>query len=203
MTAKTYRPTQQTKTNILQKAVELFNEHGTAGISMNALAEACGISAGNLQYHYRNKDELIREILEVMFKEFDVIYEPVAGAFTLDTLRQIMRLNFGIIWKHRFFYREFAALLRNDKILAKRFREIQEHRIAEQEKLIRGLAGLGAARSDLSPAELHNVVQIGWVLGNTWLSFAESMGQKIDASALDQAVEIMVQHYKPYLKGAS
>lgn len=203
MSTKTYKPTQQTKTHILQTAVELLNEHGTSGISMNALAEACGISAGNLQYHYRNKDELIREILEVMFKDFDVIYEPVEGAFTLDTLRQMMRLNFGIIWKYRFFYREFAALLRNDKILAKRFREIQEHRIAEQEKLIRGLAGLGAVRNDLSPNELHNIVQIGWVLGNTWLSFAESMGQKIDSAALDQAVEIMVQHYKPYLMGTS
>lgn len=91
---------------------------------MNALSEAVGMSAGNLQYHYRNKEEVIRSILEVMFKEFDVIYQPADGQFTLNTLRQLMRLNFGIIWKYRFFYREFAALLRNDKILAKRFREI-------------------------------------------------------------------------------
>ena len=200
MSPKTYKPSQQTKINILQKAVELFNESGTAAISMNALAEACSISAGNLQYHYRNKEEVIREILEVMFKEFDVIYEPTDGQFTLDTLRQIMRLNFGIIWKYRFFYREFAALLRNDKMLSKRFREIQEHRIAEQEKLIRGLASAGVVRGGLSPDELRNVVHIGWVLGNTWLSFAESMGQKIDDAAMEQAVGIMVQHYKPYLE---
>lgn len=200
MSTKTYKPTQQTKTHILQKAVELFNEHGTAGISMNALAEACGISAGNLQYHYRNKEEVIREILEMMFKEFDTIYEPVMEPFTLNTLRNLMRVNFGIIWKYRFFYREFAALLRNDKTLAKRFREIQEYRISEQEKLIRGLASAGMARGDLSPEELRNVVHIGWVLGNTWLSFAESMGQKIDASAMEQAVAIMVQHYKPYIQ---
>lgn len=200
MNPKTYKPTHQTKTHILQTAVELFNEHGTAGISMNALAEACGISAGNLQYHYRNKDELIREILEAMFKEFDMIYEPITADFTLGTLRNTMRLNFDLNWKYRFFYREFAALLRNDKILAKRFRDIQEYRISELEKLIRGLAGSGAVRSDLNPTELHNVIQIGWVLGNTWLSFAESMGQKIDDAAMQQAVEIMVQHYKPYLK---
>lgn len=200
MSPKTYKPSQQTKINILQKAVELFNESGTAAISMNALAEACGISAGNLQYHYRNKEEVIREILEVMFKEFDAIYEPITADFTLVTLRQIMRVNFELIWKYRFFYREFAALLRNDKALAKRFREIQEHRITEQEKLIRGLAGAGAARSGLSPEELRNVIQIGWVLGNTWLSYAESMGQKIDDAAMEQAVNVMVQHYKPYLE---
>ena len=200
MSPRTYKASEQTKNNILQTAVDLFNEHGTAAISMNALAEACGISAGNLQYHYRNKEELIRKILEALFKDFDVIYEPITTEFTLDTLRHIMRLNFDIIWKYRFFYREFAALLRNDKILAKRFRDIQEYRISELEKRIRGLAGSGAVRSDLRPEELHNVIQIGWVLGNTWLSFAESMGQKIDEAAMQHAVEIMVQHYKPYFK---
>lgn len=200
MPPKTYKSSQQTKNNILQKAVESFNEHGTATVSMNALAESLGISAGNLQYHYHNKEELIRAILEVMFKDFDVIYESVNETFNMDTLRRILKLNFGIIWKYRFFYREFAALLRNDKTLAKRFREIQEHRILEQEKLIRGLAGSGAVRSGLSPQELRNVILIGWLIGNTWLPFVESMGQKIDDTAMEQAVNIMVQHYKPYLE---
>ncbi len=200
MSPRTYKPSLTTKANILQKAVELFNENGTAAVSMNALAEACGISAGNLQYHYRNKQEVIRAVLETMFKQFDVIYEPVAAPFTLDTLRHVMRLNFGLIWKYRFFYREFAALLRNDKALAKRHREIQEIRLAEQEQLIKGLAGSGGVRSDLSLDELRNVILIGWVIGNTWLSFAESMGQRINEAALEQAVEIMVQHYKPYLE---
>jgi hypothetical protein len=37
------------------------------------------------------------------------------------------------------------------------------------------------------------------VLGNTLLAYNESLGQKIDQAALDQALEIMLQHYKPYL----
>lgn len=200
MSLRTYKPSQQTKANILQKAIELFNEHGTATISMNALAESLGISAGNLQYHYKNKEEVIRAILEDMFKQFDVIYEQIREPFTLDTLRQIMRINFDLVWKYRFYYREFAALLRNDKILAKRFREIQEIRLTEQENLIKRLAGSGGVRSGLTSDELRKVVLIGWVLVHTWLSYAESTGQKIDDAALNQAVEILVQHYKPYLQ---
>jgi len=199
MSPKVYKPSLQTKNNILQKAVELFNENGTASVSMNALAESLGISAGKLQYHYRSKEDVIREILEEMYKQFDVIYQPIEGTFTLETLRQIMRLNFNLVWKYRFFYRELAALLRNDKVLANRFRAIQTHRIEEQEALIKRLADSGGVRGDLSPEELRNVILIGWVLGNTWLSYTESMGQKINDAALEQAVEIMVQHYKPYL----
>lgn len=199
MSPRTYKASQQTKNNILQKAIELFNESGTASVSMNSLAEALGISAGNLQYHYRNKDEIIRAILEEMFKQFDVVYEPTEKPFTLDTLRHAVRLNFDIAWKYRFFFRELTALLRHDKLLAKRFREIQEQRLTDQENIIKQLAGSSGVRAALSPDELHNVVLIGWVLGNTWLSYVESTGKKIDQAALEQAVEIMVQHYKPYL----
>ncbi len=199
MSLKTYKPSQRTKSNILQKAIEAFNESGTASVSMNSLAEALSISAGNLQYHYRNKDEVIRAILEEMFKQFDVIYEPAEEPFTLDTLCRLMRLNFDIVWKYRFFFRELSALLRHDRLLARRFREIQEQRLTDQENIIKRLAASGGVRAALSPDELHNVVLIGWVLGHTWLSYAESLGQKIDEAALEQAVEIMVQHYKPYL----
>ena len=200
MPPRTYKSSQQTKNNILQKATELFNESGTASISMNALAEALGISAGNLQYHYKKKEDVIRDILEEMFKQFDVMYQPVEGPFTLDTLRHFMRINFDIVWKYRFFYRELGALLRNDKILARRFREIQEQRLQDQEKIIKRLASSGGVRSDLRPDELHNIVLIGWVLGHTWLPYIESMGEKSNNATLDQAVEIMIQHYKPYLQ---
>lgn len=200
MPPKTYKPTLQTKANILQKAIALFNESGTAAVSMNALAEALGISAGNLQYHYKNKEAVIRAILEEMFREFDALYAPTEGAFTLDTLRGIMRLNFDISWKFRFFFRELGALLRNDKILAKRFREIQEQRLVDQENIFKQLAQAKGVRVSLSPAELRNVALIGWVLANTWLSYVESAGQKINEAAFQQAVEAMVQHYKPYLQ---
>jgi hypothetical protein len=103
------------------------------------------------------------------------------------------------VWKYRFFYRENAALLRNDEILASRFREIQEIRLAEQEALLKRVAAAGRVRTVLHPAEFHNVVHMGWVLVHTWLPYAESIGQTINEAALEHAVKIMVQFYKPYI----
>lgn len=199
MSPRTYKPSQQTKSNILQKAIELFNETGTASTSMNALAEAIGISAGNLQYHYKSKEDVIRDIYEVMFTDWQSIYTGMDETFSIETLRAIMKKNFDLTWKYRFFYREYAALLRNDSKLSKRFREVQEQRLIEQETLINLLASQSGGRSAPDPKEIKNVALIGWVLGNTWLSYAESTGRKMDKSALDEAVEIMILHYKPYL----
>lgn len=199
MSPRTYKASEQTKTNILQKAVELFNEHGASAVSMNALAEALGISAGNLQYHYRSKEDVIRAIYEIMYLNWQEIYAGMDESFNLEVLRGILGKNFNLTWKYRFFYREYAALLRNDPLLGKRFREVQEQRISEQEKLINRLAAKGAVRTVSDSKQIRNVALIGWVLGSTWLSYVESTGQKIDQAALDEAVEMLILHYSPYL----
>jgi AcrR family transcriptional regulator len=200
MSPRTYKASEQTKSNILQKAIELFNESGTASISMNALAEALGISAGNLQYHYKSKEEVVRAIYEeLMYADWQKIYIGMDEAFDVEALRTILKKNFNLVWKYRFFYREYAALLRHDEILAKRFREVQEQRIAEQEALVNQLAGKGVVRTASNSKQIRNTALIGWVLGNTWLSYIESTGRKIDQAALDEAVEMLILHYSPYL----
>lgn len=200
MSPKTYKPSKQTKNNIIQKAIDLFNEHGTAAVSLSSLAEALGISTGNLQYHYHSKEEIIRAILEVMFNDWNVVYQKMdTESFTMDTLHQTLRINFDLVWKYRFFYRELNALLRNDEILAKRYAVIQEGRLAEQEMLTKQMARSSGARP-MSMLELHNMVLAGWVLSNSWLSYVESTGRTVDETVMDDAVEILVQFYKPYLE---
>ena len=63
--------TRTTQLRILQAALELFNEHGTAAVSANRIAEYCGISKGNLQYHYRNKREIIYSVFQQAINEMD------------------------------------------------------------------------------------------------------------------------------------
>jgi len=202
MSPTTYKPSQQTKNSIIQKAIDLFNEHGTAAVSLNALAEALGISTGNLQYHYRSKEEIIRAILEIMFNDWNAVYQEMdTKSFTMDTLRRTLRINFGLVWKYRFFYRELNALLRNDKILAKRYAAIQEQRLAEQEMLTRQMIMSRGVQS--TSKLLRNMVLAGWVLSNSWLSYVESTGRAIDETVMDDAVEILVQFYKPYLEKLS
>ena len=58
-----------TQENIKSKAIYLFNQFGTADISIGRIAAEIGISRGNLQYHYTSKQELIRAIYQDISRE--------------------------------------------------------------------------------------------------------------------------------------
>ncbi|MCF2152020.1 TetR/AcrR family transcriptional regulator [Desmonostoc muscorum LEGE 12446] len=58
--------TRDTKSRIIETAIELFNQHGTQTISTNHIADSMGISPENLYYHFKNKQEIIRIILETV-----------------------------------------------------------------------------------------------------------------------------------------
>ena len=51
-----------TKSRILAGALALFNERSAGAVTTNHIAEALGMSPGNLYYHYRNKEEIVRAL---------------------------------------------------------------------------------------------------------------------------------------------
>lgn len=63
-----------TRERIIEMAIRLFNELGTGAVSTNHIAEALSMSPGNLYYHFRNKEEIIRAILERMIARWEALY---------------------------------------------------------------------------------------------------------------------------------
>lgn len=58
------------KSEILSTARELFNERGYNAVSMRDIAEALGISVGNLTYHYKRKEELMEAVVEEQYSRY-------------------------------------------------------------------------------------------------------------------------------------
>src|SRR5579862_1276518 len=113
--------TRLTQQRILQAALELFNEHGTAAISANRIAERCGISKGNLQYHFATKRDIVLALFQQAVDEMDGGWYRDHLAPTLDHMAAMFVRQLQLIMKYRFFYRELADLLRQDPQLRRRF----------------------------------------------------------------------------------
>ena len=138
--------TRTTQLRILHAALELFNEHGSAAISVNRIAEHCGISKGNLQYHFRNKPEIVLALFQQTVEEMDGGWYRDHLAPTLEHMAAMFVRQLQLIRKYRFFYRELADLLRVDAQLRRRFAQNRERRLRDLEKFMHALAGRGLMR---------------------------------------------------------
>src|SRR5262245_66648662 len=104
--------TRATQTRIVDAAVELFNEHGTAAVSLNRIAEHCLMSKGNLHYHFQNKQEIIRCIFQRALVEMDGGWYRDHLAPTLEHMAEMFVRQLQLILRYRSVYRMTATLIR-------------------------------------------------------------------------------------------
>ena len=69
---------------ILDRAEELFTEHGFHGVSLATIAQAVGLGNAGLLHHFATKQTLYREVLRRLAAELDsVVGEAIAAAPTI------------------------------------------------------------------------------------------------------------------------
>ena len=81
-----------TKIKIAQESERLFNTYGYNSVTMRQIADACGISVGNLTYHYPKKEDLLmlehdgimNSFLDAVFTENSALV-GLRGYFTVET----------------------------------------------------------------------------------------------------------------------
>ena len=117
----------RTKDKILQASIELFNQVGERQVTTNHIAAHLGISPGNLYYHFRNKEDIVRQI----FKEYAKLLEtkikpPSDKAEALDTLANYLDAVFELMWRFHFFYANLPDILGRDEALQQDYLLVQK-----------------------------------------------------------------------------
>jgi len=194
-----------TKDKIIETAVTLFNEQGTAAVSTNHIAAACNISPGNLYYHFRNKADIIRAIFQQMTQvgvdEYGAIsmqYPPGTAESMEQTFLMIQQFN----WRYRFFKRELTALVMADPQLQEQFQAT--NRLMQQ--MIRQSieAGIAAGRTKpLDEQEKAHFVDAVWLLALFWVNYLEVGGEEVNEANLARGNELLRLLIRPYLTGAA
>lgn len=191
--------TRETQFRILQAALELFNEHGTAAVSSNRIAERCGISKGNLQYHFRNKREIICAVFQQAVAEMDAGWYRDHLAPTLEHMATMYVRQLQLILKYRFFYREMADLLRQDPELRHRFADNRERRMRELEKFMLALQACGLMRFPPDPRRLRAIVDVTWIVNENWLNYMEYHDREVTVEAMLEGYAETLEVLRPYL----
>ena len=191
--------TRATQLRILQAAVELFNEYGTAAVSAGRIAERCGISKGNLQYHFRNKQEIIRAVFEQVTAEMDASWYHDHLALTLDHMAKMFVRQLQLILKYRFFYKEMAHLLGQDALLRKRYAKIKERRLYEIELLMLALQSNGQMSLPRNLLRLRSIIDVTWIVSENWLNCLSYQDRPVTIVSMQEGYGEILEVLRPYL----
>ncbi|BCN29252.1 TetR/AcrR family transcriptional regulator [Anaeromicropila herbilytica] len=124
---------ENTKNRILEKSIELFNQHGFENVSMRDISESLKISPGNLTYHFKKKTDILDEILNCLKHDHEQMqYKP---EITLAEFNSILLLTTQHQKHYAFYYRNFMELKHKYPEIAQLQKDYKEEFLV----LIRGI----------------------------------------------------------------
>jgi len=189
-----------TRERVLEAALRLFNDRGTAAVSTNHVAEGAGISPGNLYYHFRNKEAIIRVIFDRMDAYWEGSYALGGGVDpSVKELRNMVEETFSGLWEYRFFYRELGALTRRDPELGARYRKLRERGLAGTEVLLLAFLEAGVLAGPEDPGALSRLAKTLMLVAEFWMPFEETGSEALEHEPSREGVELMMQVLEPYL----
>jgi AcrR family transcriptional regulator len=183
----------KTSDKIIDTALQLFNEQGTKAVTTNHIAAAAGISPGNLYYHFRNKEDIIRAIFEQMdvygVEQYQLIldkYPPGTIVALENTFVMIQEYN----WRYRFFKRELTALIMNDPLLKERFHTTN----SQMRDMIRYTIDGGITDGSIKPMNAttkEHFIDAIWLVALFWLNYLEIGGEDVNESTLRRGNDVL------------
>jgi AcrR family transcriptional regulator len=181
----------ETQRLILDSALRLFNQHGSPNVSTNRIAEDCGISKGNLNYHFRTKQEIVLTLFWQMSQE-TLAETQHDDDSPEDRLAGLFAKQLAIAWRYRFFIREAAALLREQSILRRRFSELRRRNGAEWRRVLNDLSANGRLKPLPPESETELLMGAIFVHCDHWLHFVETQDEEIDESSFMHGYETLL-----------
>ena len=159
------RERQELRTRILDAARELFVEEGYESVTMRKIADRIEYSPTAIYFHFRDKQALLRELVDVDFGSLASEFQKIARiADPIDRLRQIGRAYVGFGLTHRNHYRLMFMTPHPEAMKPEESRikhgNPEEDAYAFLKATITDAIAAGRLRRELSDADL--VSQIVW-----------------------------------------
>ncbi|MBU2895610.1 TetR/AcrR family transcriptional regulator [Vibrio hepatarius] len=188
----------KTRDKIVLAALHLFNENGERNITTNHIAAHIDISPGNLYYHFRNKQEIVREIFSLYSNELLERFSPIHGQQeSLVLLKHYLDSTFNLMWKYRFFYANLPEILQRDEELHDDYIQIQEKLQTNLVNIMRSFVELELLAVEEN--EMKPLVTTLHLIASSWLGYRSAMSQKtqITEQIIHQGMLQMITVVKP------
>ncbi len=197
----------KTKDRILQISLQLFNERGERSVTTNHIAAELGISPGNLYYHFRNKHEIIKELMyQYQVETLELLSLPEDRPLTTNDKINYFQVLSGQLWNYRFIHRDVYHLVESNEDFKKIYPRFAGQVMQQGQRIYQAFVDAGLMK--MTPSEIEALIINLWIVLTNWTNFLYMSGHISDNNHLEekwvwQALRQMVFLEGPYLMGES
>lgn len=199
--------TLKTKERILQLSLQLFNERGERSVTTNHIAAELNMSPGNLYYHFRNKSEIIKELMEQYQGEtLQMLALPDDRLLDANDKIRYFQVLSSQLWAYRFLHRDVYHLVENNEDFRKMYPCFAGQVMQQGQKIYQAFVDAGLMQ--MTSSEIEALIINLWIVLTNWTNFLYMSGHITDSNTLEekwvwQALRQMVFLEGVYLRGES
>jgi len=187
-----------TKRKILLKSLKLFNNYGISNVSLRAIADETKISVGNLQYHFKKREDIIEALYFQLVEKIDSIY----FINTDDLLQSFFKVSekmMTLLFEYHFFFLDFITITRNNENVKNHYAKLSKRRELEFLQVVDVLIELNIFRKELLKNEYHGLFKRMEVITNFWFSSTLIQSDTLSKEVIDEFSLLVSQSFYPYL----
>jgi len=175
-------------TRIVEGARELLNRPDGGDVTTNHIAAHLGMSPGNLYYHFRNREEIVRAMFPRIEAEgLEATAPPDGGRLSARDFGERHLKGLHTLWHYRFFFRDLNQLVARDARLAEEFRDYQRRLHVQYQGLFEILIAQGGMRAPEPADDLDRLVTDSLVIWTNWIPHLTALRPRPEIARKDVA----------------
>lgn len=187
------------KERIVKEAIKLFNNLGVHSTTTNHIANELNMSPGNLYYHYRNKEEIIRDIYVEMIHYMDTAWISTNNENYIEEVISYLRRTMQLQYRYRFFYKEIGVLLVKDEELKKLYTSNRKKRLEQMRQYYEDLDKKGYLNLPKDDDQCKLLIETIWYLSEWWLQHGMILPRMSIQKLIERNMNMLFILIKPYV----
>ncbi|SIS79311.1 transcriptional regulator, TetR family [Chryseobacterium ureilyticum] len=190
-----------TKEKILVKALELYNEKGYNTITTRHIAAELSISPGNLHYHFKHSEDIIKILFSELIVKMDELLNGMKKKEN-KVLKDLYDFTFStceIFYSYRFIFVNFVDILNNIPDIKAQYEGINFSRKEEFYFIFSGLQKNNIFRENVPEFITDCLTEQIFIIADNWLTHNRLISKFDKEKAIHHYTLLQMNLFYPFL----
>lgn len=185
---------------ILHVSREMFNELGYWQVTIRMIAHKLEMSSGNLNYHFKKREDILEALYFQMVEEFDERIDKLPDVeISLNQVKGDILTSMERMMRYKFIWTDLYRLMGSHEKLYTHFSEAYLRRLKGSLYLYQRLQELEIMENSIGDIELNLLAERMIHFGDTWIYCSEVYRTQQEEISSEEQCHKMLMILQPYM----